>query len=51
MLQVKINADVILTGGLRNRTDLEKASESGTRYFGLARLFIRNTVFLETLRE
>lgn len=47
-LQKEVKTDIILTGGLRNREDIEKATKAGISYFGFARPFIQNIDFLKT---
>lgn len=47
----RIHADVILTGGVRDREDLKKGMEAGIRFFGLARPLLQNPDYLETFRE
>lgn len=50
-LQKHISHDVILTGGIRDASDLKKGMDAGISYFGFARPFIRNSAFLDTLRS
>ncbi|MCH4035744.1 MAG: NADH:flavin oxidoreductase [Lachnospiraceae bacterium] len=50
-LRPLVHADVILTGGVRDRADLLRGQEAGIRFFGLARPFLRDPNYLKTLRE
>lgn len=48
-LQAYSAAGVILTGGLRDHSDIEKAGNPGVHFFGFARPFINHPGFLESL--
>ena len=51
-LAERIDASVILTGGLRNLADMnEIAGESNVRFFGMSRPFIRHPDYLLKLKE
>lgn len=50
-LAERVDVPVILTGGLREKADIENiAGNSKVQFFGFARPFLRNINFLETLR-
>lgn len=49
-LQKEISANVILTGGIRDRADLEKAASRGVYFYGFARPFLMRPDFLQTLK-
>ncbi len=52
LLAKEVDTPVILTGGLRDRSDIDAIqAESNINLFGFARPFLKNPNFIETLKS